>query len=330
MRGYDRDQVTDHIRQLEADLAMMASDRDSAHAHADELLGHLEQARGRVRSLQNDVDALSAPPTTVTGMSERLSRMLTLATEEAEEIRSTARDEAAEMVSVARQQAADLRSDASSDAARTIELAGQQADKTVTDAEARAAEIDANAEKVREFSARDRAEAERQIAEMLATAKDRAAALVAAAEDDAAGLRGAAHHVAAARLARSRDLARAANDAHTQILEHLGALGEHIAALPGALDLSEDEQALVATTDADDLELLNRTLVGRDRFEADALVPGVESTDVLDAVDSAYDEIGYGDREYGDSKYGDAEYDDRDLLADFTSGKDDGPTRATA
>lgn len=309
MRGYDRDQVTDHIRQLEADLAMMASDRDSAHAHADDLLGHLEQARVRIRGLQDDVDALSAPPTTVTGMSERLSRMLTLATEEAAEIRTTARDEADELVSVARQQAADLRSDASSDAARTVELAAQQADKTITDAEARAAEIDADAEEVRQFSLRDRAEAERQIAEMLATAKARAEALVAAAEDDAAGLRGAAHHIAAARLARSRDLAQAANEAHTQILDHLDALGAHLAALPGALALSDDEQALVQTTETDDLELLNRTLVGRDRFEADAWAPGLESTDVLDAVDS--------------------EYDEDDLLTDF-GGTTDGPARASA
>ena len=265
MRGYDRDQVTDHIRQLEADLAMMAADRDSAHAHSDELLNHLDQTRARVRSLQEDVDALSVPPTTVTGMSDRLSRMLTLATEEAGEIRSTARDEAAEMISVARQDADAARSDAQTEAARTLELAQQQADKLITEAEERAAAIEQAAAEERE----------------------RARAIVAAAENDASGLRGAAHHVAAARLARSRELAQAAHEAHKQIVDHLGALREHITALPGALELSDDELDLVGTTETDDLELLNRTLVGRDRFEEETSRV-METTDVLDAVDDEY------------------------------------------
>lgn len=296
MRGYDRDQVTDHIRQLEADLAMMAADRDSAHAHSDELLAHLDAARAQLHAMKNEVEALSAPPTTVTGMSERLSRMLSLATEEAAEIRSAARDEAAEVVSVARQEADRLRSDAEADAARTMELAQEQSDKLITDAEARADVVDAAAAETREFSQRDRAEAQRDIADRLAEAQERAAAIIAAAEADASGLRGAAHHVATARLARSRDLAAAAHTAHRQILDHLDALRDHIGALPGALELSEDEQALVGASETGDLDLLNRTLVGRDRFEAESAdsaddeAPLLETTDVLDAIAGEYTE----------------------------------------
>lgn len=289
MRGYDRDQVTDHIRQLEADLAMMAADRDSAHAHAAELLNHLDETRGRVRSLQQDVDALSVPPTTVAGMSERLSRMLGLATEEAGEIRATARDEAAELVSVARQEADETLSEAQDEAARTLELAKQQADKLIADAEARAAAVDETAAELKEYTARDRAEAQREIAAQMAEAKERAREIVAAAESDAAGLRGAAHHIAAARLARSRDLASAAHDAHRQILDHLAALREHLGALPGALELSDDELALTGATETGDLDLLNRTLAGRDLFEAEALRP-IEITDVITAVDGEYDD----------------------------------------
>lgn len=288
MRGYDRDQVTDHIRQLEADLAMMAADRDSAHAHADQLLGHLDEANGRVRALQSDVDALSVPPTTVAGMSERVSRMLSLATEEASEIRTIARDEAAEVVSVARQEADASRQSANDDAARTLELAQQQADKLITDAEARAAAIDDAAAETKEFVLRDRAAAEREIAEQLDEATTRARTIVTAAEADASGLRGAAHHIAAARLARSRDLAEAAHDAHRQILDHLGALGEHLAALPGALELNEDERALVGATETDDLTLLNRTLLGRERFEAAGSNAALDTTDVLAAIDDEY------------------------------------------
>lgn len=304
MRGYDRDQVTDHIRQIEADLAMMAADRDSAHAHADELLAHLDSSRARMSAMQEDIDALSVPPTTVAGMSERLSRMLSLATEEAEEIRSTAREEATEMLSVARQEADDRLADADSAAASTVELAQQQADKIITAAEAkvRAAEDAA-------------AEAEHDAESIIADAQQRARDIVAAAEQDASGLRGAAHHVATARLARSRDLAQSASAAHTQILDHLAALREHLTALPEALDLADDERALIATTAADDADLLNRTLSGRDRFDPADFRPSVETTDVLEALD----------REYADGE---------GIVGDLFDGQDSdrpaGPNRATA
>ena len=299
MRGYDRDQVTDHIRQLEADLAMMAADRDSAHAHADELLGHLDSSRTRISAMQSDIDALSVPPSTVAGMSERLSRMLSLATEEASEIRSTARDEASEVVSVARQEADAILAEADSTAASTVELAQQQADKMITDAEAKVAQ-----------AREDAASAEREAEATIAEAQERADAIITAAEQDASGLRGAAHHVATARLARSRDLAQAANGAHKQILDHLDALREHLTALPGALKLSDDERALIVTTDADDADLLNRTLVGRDRFDAADFRPAIETTDVLEALDD----------EYGVD----------DLIDDFDDDHRGGPTRVSA
>ncbi|MFT3714766.1 MAG: hypothetical protein QM774_02135 [Gordonia sp. (in: high G+C Gram-positive bacteria)] len=283
MRGYDRDQVTDHIRRLEADLQMMAADRDSAHAHADELLGHLDDSRSKVRALQQQVDALSVPPTDVAGMSERVSRMLQLATDEAAETRSQAKEEAAETVSVARQQADDIRAQADADAERTLQLAQDQADKLITDAEDRtqAAFEEANA---------TRAQAQQELAE----AQKEAAAIIEAAETESTRVRGATHHIASARLDRSRDLAQAAADAHTKVLDHLDALREHLGALPAALALTDDEKSLLGATDEDDLALLNRTLVGREQFEVPAVPQGrrspmtMENTDVLDALDDEY------------------------------------------
>lgn len=284
MRGYDRDQVTDHIRQLEANLAMMAADRDSAHAHADELLGHLDSSRNRISAMQADIDTLSVPPTTVAGMSERLSRMLSLATEEAEEIRSNARDEASEALSVAHQKADDTLAEATSTATSTVELAQQQADKIINEAEA----------KVRAAN-KAAADAEDEAASIVASAEQRAKAIIASAEQDASGLRGSAHQVATARLARSRDLAQAASGAHQQILDHLDALREHLAALPGALELSDDERALIATTDTDDADLLNRTLAGRDRFDPADFQRAAETTDVLKVLDDDFAGDMFGD-----------------------------------
>ena len=279
MRGYDRDQVTDHIRRLEADLAMMAADRDSAHAHADELVGHLDQSRQKVRSLQQEVDALSVPPTDVSGMSERLSRMLQLAKDEADDIRTRAREEATETVSVARQEAEDIQAAATENASRTASLAQDQADKLVTEAEERARAIDEEAD-----TTRTQAEQE------LADAREQARSILESAQSEATRVRGATHHIAAARLDRSRDLAQSAHDAHQKVLDHLDALRDHLGALPNALALTDDEKALVSATDEDDMALLNRTLVGHERFEDAPVRPlsTMENTDVLDALDDEY------------------------------------------
>jgi len=297
MRGYDRDQVTDHIRRLEADVAMMAADRDSAHAHADEMFTHLEEARARIAELEHEVAALSVPPTTTAGMTERISRMLALATEEADEVRQNAADEAAETRSVAQQEAAALTADAQQQADRTLALAREHSDELTGKAE-----------------------------QTLAEARDNAASIIAAAQDDAAQLRGSSHHIAVARLARSRDLAQAAHDAHRQVLDHLAALREHLTDLPGALELSEDEAALVATTAVDDLDLLNRPLTGRDRFDLADLRDGgtSRSGDDRSADDGADDTaaertdvLGTVDDEPGYSEYAHDEQTDRDHTGDY-------------
>ena len=295
MRGYDRDHVTDHIRRLDAELQMIAADRDSAHASADDLHERLEQARAQVHGLQREVDTLSVPPTTVAGMSDRVSRMLQLATDEAAELRANARDEAAETLSVARQNAQQERDDAAAAAERTKELAQEHSDSLITDAERRAADIDAEADRIR-----------REAEAALDDARRRAQEIVADAEAEGARLRGAAHSVAMSRLARSRELAGAAHDAHGQILDHLDALRQHLTDLPEALALSGDERDLVAIDESDDLDLLNRTLSGRDRFttgdQPDADTPATQSTDVLDAVDDEYSIDDYDKDRYGPSR----------------------------
>ena len=104
-RGYDRDAVDQQLRRFNTDLHLVATDRDSAVSHARELTTHLEQAREEIERLRREVDKLAVPPTTAAGMSERLSRMLQLASDEASEIRATAQSEADELRSVAQQAA---------------------------------------------------------------------------------------------------------------------------------------------------------------------------------------------------------------------------------
>src|SRR5699024_5675880 len=70
-RGFDRDQVSEHIRRLEAELRLTATDRDAAAAQSADLAAQLDDARDEIDQLHEEIDRLSVPPTTAEGMSER-------------------------------------------------------------------------------------------------------------------------------------------------------------------------------------------------------------------------------------------------------------------
>ncbi|RMI32546.1 hypothetical protein [Nocardia stercoris] len=108
-KGYDRDEVSNYFDRFDAELRVTATDRDAAAAQARNLAAQLEDARDEIDELRKEVDRLSVPPTTAEGMSDRISRMLRLASDEASEVRAQAQAEAAEMISIAEQQATEMR-----------------------------------------------------------------------------------------------------------------------------------------------------------------------------------------------------------------------------
>ena len=85
-RGYDRAQVEDTVDALQADLQILAADRDATTSQAEALAQALDSARGEIEELHDQLDRLSRAPISVKGMSERLQRMLRLAQDEAAEI----------------------------------------------------------------------------------------------------------------------------------------------------------------------------------------------------------------------------------------------------
>ncbi|KQR98952.1 hypothetical protein ASG12_11560 [Williamsia sp. Leaf354] len=144
MRGYDREQVGEFFARSDAEMRVIAADRDAAAANARELAEHLDDARDEVEQLRREVDSLSVPVTTAQGMSDRISRMLQLAADEASEMRADAQSESAELLSVARQEAAQLREDASEEANSQLASAKVEAQRlrgeaTRLEAEARTA-----------------------------------------------------------------------------------------------------------------------------------------------------------------------------------------------
>lgn len=108
-RGYDRSQVDEHLERVDADLRILAADRDSAVARAAELARQVDNQRLQIQNMQADLDKSTAPPTSVEGLSERLARMLRLAQDEAAEIRARAESETAAAIAKAEADAVALR-----------------------------------------------------------------------------------------------------------------------------------------------------------------------------------------------------------------------------
>ena len=106
-RGYDQGQVDNHLRRLDAEIQILATDRDAALDQSAQLARELDDARARAERLRVQVRSLVSPPQSVQGMSERMRSMLRLA-----------EDEAGEMLSRAEQEIAQRRREAEAHAAR--------------------------------------------------------------------------------------------------------------------------------------------------------------------------------------------------------------------
>ena len=150
-KGYEPSEVDQRVAQLSASIQQLQS--DLARAHDDNAVQAVENTKlrqansdlaGRIEMLEQAVQEVrderdNGVPPTFANLGGRIGQMLTLAQEEADELRSTAQAEAEKLTADTKQQAADalaaaqqeageLRSRAEADAARTIEDAKQQAD----------------------------------------------------------------------------------------------------------------------------------------------------------------------------------------------------------
>lgn len=254
MRGFDRDQVIEHLHRVDAEMRLLAADRDAATANAHELAAHLESARDEIAELRSEVDRLSVPPTTAAGMSERLGRMLQLAADEASEMRADASAESDEVRSIARQDAAQMRQEAESDAARMRREAQEDSTRELSEADAE--------------STRLRTEASEAADKMINEATALAAEIEETARREARDARDTAERIALARLARSRQLVHSADGVRTQIIDQIAEIRGKLDELPEKLALAGDDE-LLAATDIGDAELISRTLDPEARLETD-------------------------------------------------------------
>lgn len=134
-RGYDREQVIEHFERLDAELRVAMADRDAVAAQATELAIQLDNARTEIEALRTQADSIVSGFENAAGLSDRMSRMLRLAHDEASESRARAESEAAELRSVAEQDAEHLRS-----------VAAHEVAELRAEAERQVAELHATAE----------------------------------------------------------------------------------------------------------------------------------------------------------------------------------------
>jgi cell division septum initiation protein DivIVA len=164
-RGYDQEQVEAHLRRLDAEMRILATDRDAAVDQSAQLTRELDDSRARAERLRAQVRTLVTPQQSVQGMSERMRSMLRMA-----------EDEVAEMLQRADAEVAKRLHDAEQLAATIVEGARSEADairmQTKADAEAaeeedarRRAELEAVESAHNEWLTTTRETAEREIAE---------------------------------------------------------------------------------------------------------------------------------------------------------------------
>src|SRR5580692_12222682 len=112
MRGYDRQQVDEHIRQIEADGQRH---REQAQAMQREL----SEARRQFREQERP---------TYSGLGARIEQLLRLAEEQATEVVQAARSEANEIKAAAKADAAELRAGAGNEASELRANAKRETD----------------------------------------------------------------------------------------------------------------------------------------------------------------------------------------------------------
>ncbi len=140
-RGYSPEQVTAHLERLEYDLRITTANRDATNQRLTELGAQLSTAQGEADALRAQLDRTALEPVSMTGLSDRMQRMIRLAEEEAGEIRARAQADSAKQrteLEAALAAAADNRNAFDSERERTRKQLAEQVSALIAEATAEA------------------------------------------------------------------------------------------------------------------------------------------------------------------------------------------------
>ncbi|MEU4739981.1 hypothetical protein AB0G02_05870 [Actinosynnema sp. NPDC023658] len=188
-RGFHRRQVLEHLEHLEEQLKYTTLDRAEALAQAADLRKLLEMTRKDLDDARARIERLEMSPNTTTGASERLHRMLTLAEDEANELRLRAERDVAALRERTEAELADRRDQVERELAAQRAEVDAHARELSEAANLRAAELDQGALDLE----RRRVEVEAHLKARLEEVEAECAATTAAAEQEAERLVREAH-----------------------------------------------------------------------------------------------------------------------------------------
>ncbi len=216
MRGYNRAQVDDFVARTRAELGDLEQRLAVARRETERVRKDLAATQRELEVQRSDAKPAHA------AVSERLSQILRLAAEEADQERTAAEAAIADMRAEAATSVQRLREDAAAESERTIAAAREQSNR----------DLKAAQDEAQSLVATSRDEAERSVA----TAQERAHRLVSAAERRAV----AVNDIANRRLAMM-------DERHTETVRRLSEIRD---ALVGVLGEESGRPALEAEVDA--------------------------------------------------------------------------------
>ncbi|HEY0816512.1 MAG TPA: hypothetical protein VGE11_24810, partial [Pseudonocardia sp.] len=164
-KGYDQAQVEGHLRRLDAEMRILATDRDAAVDQSAQLTRELDDSRARAERLRAQVRTLVSPQQSVQGMSERMRSMLRMAEDEVAEMLARAEAEVKQRLHDAEQRAATMVEDARAEADAVQIQLRSDAEAAEQRHAARRAELETTARAHQDRLASTTRAAEREIAE---------------------------------------------------------------------------------------------------------------------------------------------------------------------
>lgn len=304
-KGYAQDEVRNYFDRFDAELRVTATDRDAAAAQARNLASQLEDARDEIDELRKEVDRLSVPPTTAEGMSDRISRMLRLASDEASEVRALAQAEAAEMVSIAEQQATEMRGKYESLLAETKEKrealeiefeqtlanARTESAKIIEAAQADVERLGKEAEAKRKATQQDfeatmndrRTKLTRAMEELEATSRAEAAQRIKDATDESNRLISSATQTSERKIAHAKELAEEMRVLRGRVLAQLLGIRGQLDSVPAMLAaVNRESELLDGTPERKSISSNNNGNKSVSGSRQNKAIPEVADEDIVD------------------------------------------------
>ncbi len=148
LRGFDRQQVIDHVNALQAHVGVLGAERDAALARAADLHEKWQQLRREAAEATKQVDRLRHAAEETATEVDRLQRSpLSAATARIQRMLQIAEDEAAELATTAERETTSLRESARAEADRLLVETRQRCERLEVESAARSQRAEQQSER---------------------------------------------------------------------------------------------------------------------------------------------------------------------------------------